>query len=170
MIVKLVRPWLSHDARPRGASISTIVLHHDAGSSAAGTIRYLRRVPASYHYIVERDGTIYKCVPTSGRAWHAGVSHGPQGPGVNSYSIGVCLSNLGGLNGRFEPYPKAQTDAARALIAQLAKVIPTIRYITTHRLITSRKVDPARFDFLEFARTTSLQPWRHAPLKREWNG
>ena len=132
------------------------------------TIRYLQSVfvRASYHYLIERDGVVFKCVPASKRAWHAGIARGPFGKDVNSYSLGIAFANKG--NG--EAYTVAQKVACAELIAELKRQFPKLKYLTSHRLITSRKIDPAHFDFEDFAKTVDLEPWRDASLHREWNG
>lgn len=171
--------WLLHNHRPSGTRITTIVLHHDAGASDSSGLQYLINVwrkytgkgsiAASYHYYIGRDGTITKCVPVSERAWHAGVSRGPNGGDVNNYSIGICLAN----RGDGEPYPKAQIEAAQWLCKTLEIGVPTLKWITTHRLCcepAGRKIDPAHFDFLDFVHHMDipLEPWRAAG--RSWNG
>lgn len=161
--------WLKHSNRSHGARVSTIVLHHDAGASALSTINYLRKplTLASYHYLIERDGVIWKCVPGTKKAWHAGLSRGPFGENVNDYSIGICLSNRGTGS---EPYPEAQIASALWLIDQVKLAYPSLKYITTHRLITRRKIDPAGFDFKTFAVGSRLKPWMDESLGRPWNG
>lgn len=170
MQIVTIDPWLKHNSRPTGTRISTIVLHHTAGASAESTIQYQRSplVRSSYHYIIERDGTIYKCVPVSERAWHAGISKGPEGSDVNNYSIGISLANRG--NG--EAYPFEQVLACQELIDELWSKIPSLRFITTHRLIApGRKIDPKAFAFHNFAKTrTRLQPWRNPNRSDEWDG
>lgn len=168
MTVTLKR-LLKHSERPSGTTVTTVVLHHTAGASALSTIEYLRKplVMASYHYIVERDGTVYKCVPASKKAWHCGVSSGPNGKDVNRYSVGVAFAN----KGDGEEYPDAQLVAAGELIRSLRKQFPRLYYITSHRLITKRKIDPAYFDFVKFADgMTGLTTWMDESLRRPWNG
>ena len=166
--MKIVRldPWLKHSERKR--PVSTIVLHHTAGGTAQSTIEHLARplTFASYHYIVDRDGTVYKCVPTTAKAWHCGVSNGPQGRDVNQYSIGIALAN----KGDGEDYPAVQVSSALELVGALIKADRHIRWITSHRLITKRKVDPANFAFKSFAQKATLMPWRDDRLGREWDG
>ena len=168
MTVIPVHPWLKHNDRRAGTVPSVVVLHHTAGASAMSTVRYLWNplVRASYHYVIERDGTVFKCVPASKRAWHAGVARGPFGKDVNSYSVGIAFAN----KGDGEPYTVAQKAACSELVAGLRKQFPHLKYLTSHRLITKRKIDPFAFDFEAFARTTDLEPWRDESLGRKWNG
>ena len=178
-MIKSTPHWLLHNERPLAARVTTIVLHHDAGASDKAGLQYLinvwRRykgknsIAASYHYYVGRDGTVTKCVPISKRAWHMGVSVGPSGPDVNDYSIGVCLAN----RGDGEDYPDVQVDAARRLCRTLAIGVPSLKWISTHRLTcepNGRKVDPAMFDFLAFHKSLyiPLEKWRIG--ERPWNG
>lgn len=180
---KIVRvdPWLPHSARPSGTVVDTVVLHHTGGASAESTIRWLRGPwsaalnrfmgrSASYHAVFERDGTCYKCVPLSQKAWHAGRSNGPHGPDVNRYSVGIALANRG--NG--EEYPEAQLMACASYIRfELPKQFSGLEFVTTHRLITGRKVDPAHFGFIEFCDSRlgdQLAPWMDEGLGRPWDG
>lgn len=162
-----VEPWLKHSGRG-GKNVTCIVLHHTAGASALSTINYLRNplVMASYHYVIERDGKVYKCVPVGSKAWHAGLSNGPDGRNVNSYSVGIAFAN----KGDGEPYPQAQVDSALALISELRRTNPTIVWITAHRLITNRKIDPKGFGFKAFAAKTGLVKWMDDVLGRGWDG
>ena len=178
MKIERTANWLLSNERPHG-KVTTIVLHHDGSANDKGGLNYLVALwraygkgkgtkAASYHFYIGRDGTITKCVPISRRAWHCGVSTGPNGEDVNDYSIGVCLANKG--NG--EPYPDAQIKAALWLCnTPLYVGQPGLRYITTHRLIcepNGRKVDPAHFDFLKFWAQTKFDRWRIEG--RDWNG
>jgi N-acetylmuramoyl-L-alanine amidase len=149
-------------SRRRRAPITTIVLHSTAGGSATSSIAWLRKIGLSYHYVIERDGTIYKCVPTGREAFHAGRSVGPSGSGVNRYSIGIAFANYN--NG--EALTDAQLQAHRELVNTLWGVIPTIRYITTHRICSwKRKTDPKGYDprehflFTRLWRAGDHQPW-----------
>lgn len=109
-----------------------IVLHYTAGSSAAGTRRYFDNlhlesgraqlrtggdVNVSAHYLVDRDGTIYKLMPEDRMARHA--------IGVNHIAIGI--ENVG--DDKKWPLTDAQVSANVALIRDL-----TARFPITHLL------------------------------------
>lgn len=151
--------WLV--SRSRTKPPSTIVLHATAGGSAASSIEWLQKIGLSYHYLIDRDGTVFKCVPTTRVAFHAGVSDGPAGLYVNSYSIGIAFAN----RNDGEKIAVAQIAACKQLIADLARATPTLRYLTTHYAITvrpdghARKTDPVGFDHLNEVRGR-LQLWK----------
>jgi N-acetylmuramoyl-L-alanine amidase len=148
----IVEKWLP--SRARTAPVTTIVFHGTAGATANSSIDWLRFIGLSYHYIIERDGTVFKCVPTSRQALHAGVSVGPDGSNVNRYSIGVCFANR--EDGR-EPITDAQLQSAAELCREIVRAIPTIKWITTHKAIAPRrKSDPRMFNITAFARLLRL--------------
>ena len=158
--------WLKHSER--NAVVTTVVLHATAGATAQSSIDWLRKplVLASYHYIIERDGTVFKCVPLSKKAWHCGISNGPDGRNVNAYSVGIAFAN----KNDGEPVTFEQTLSAQALIGQLRGQFLQLEHITTHRLITSRKSDPKGFGFYNFAKKqTRLKPWMDVSLNRGWD-
>lgn len=136
--------WLP--SRGRGKEkLSTIVLHSTAGASAVSSYNWLKKIGLSYHYIIERDGTVLKCAPLGKVAYHAGISEGPDGRDVNRYSIGICLAN----KNDGEPYPEAQVLALYWLIKVLEKGYPNLKWLTTHYGIApKRKTDPQCFDFI----------------------
>ena len=102
--------------------------------------------PVSSHFTVGRDGSIVMNVSTFARSWHAGVSVGPNGrKGLNDDTVGIELVNL---NDGKDPYPEAQIQALRGLIAELRRRFPTIAYLASHEYIAQppgRKNDPKAF-------------------------
>ncbi len=145
-------------------------MHSTAGASAASSVAWLRRgdVMASYHYIIERDGAITKCVPTGRQAWHAGKSYGWDGANCNGYTVGIAFANR---NDGVERVTAAQETAAEVLIRELMKYERSLRYISTHRLVSpGRKNDPRAWDFRKFADRFmgELVPWK--PQSQGWNG
>lgn len=159
-----------------------IVLHYTAGSSAQGSAIYLTRpdVSASAHIVIGRDGSVFQLVPFHIEAWHAGQSCYAGRFGLNRYSIGIELDNLGRLQrrdqlfvaecGRVVPpgevfsrvmngeltywhaYTREQIRVLREICALLEKTYP-IRDVVGHSAITRRKQDPG--PALEFA----LEQW-----------
>ncbi len=157
MTIEHITPQLA--SRP-GNRPRVLLLHATAGGSALSSISWLRKIGLSYHYVIERDGLVYKCVNTSRVAFHAGVSVGPFGKYVNNYSIGVALANRN--DGREQPTPQ-QLDSTRILSDTLAKYIPTIQYVTGHFLVSpGRKTDPKMLDVAAFAASMNqeVMPWR----------
>lgn len=86
--------------------VSLIVMHGTAGESAMSSVEWLDRPDskhrASYHYIIDRDGTIYRHTAPSLIAYHAGDSCWPnptkyppgnRGLSVNSISLGIAFAN-----------------------------------------------------------------------------
>lgn len=144
--------WSPNCNSRKGADITAIVLHHTASAGDARAIaRYFQNPQAqvSSHYVVDRDGTVIRCVPDDKRAWHAGPSHFAGEDNVNDFSIGIEICNRGdGL----EPYPPEQVAAVTRLVAHLADRyrIPLGR-ITRHRDVAipaGTKIDPSdNFDF-----------------------
>jgi len=159
MVIKKVLNWLP--SRLMGRPPSTIVVHASAGASALSSINWLKKIGLSYHFIIDRDGTIYKCVPVGPPArvaYHAGKSIGPEGANVNGYSIGVCFAN----KNDGEPYTNEQEQAMIDLCRLIKQAYPTIKWLTTHRLIAPRrKTDPFNWKFLlAVAQSLNLTPWR----------
>jgi N-acetylmuramoyl-L-alanine amidase len=76
-----------------------IVQHYTAGYSASSAIDVLTRRGSnvSAHVTVDFDGTITQHVPFNVKAWHAGPSAHMGYTGLNNYSIGIEIVNIGWL-------------------------------------------------------------------------
>lgn len=135
------------NARPEGVKIDTIVLHHTAGSTLAGTVKWftMPESQVSAHFTIGKDGSIVQMVSNYSRAWHAGVSKdSKERDNVNNFSIGIEIVNKGDGS---EPYPPAQVKAVELLCRVLIDWFP-IRQITSHEYIAEpqgRKNDPINY-------------------------
>lgn len=158
MKIRNLPQWLLSRARKRACT--TIVLHASAGSSLAGAVSTLIKRNLSYHYLIEKSGSITKCVPASKVAFHAGKSLGPQRENVNGYSIGISFVNK---NDGKDPVTIEQYIAARDLIIDLRKQFPELKWVTTHYAISpGRKTDPKPMNLAKlraFAKEVGLSPW-----------
>lgn len=81
------------------ASPKFIVLHFTAGWTTEGDINTLAKSdrPASAHGVLSREGAWTQIVPFDTIAWHAGPSKSHGYVGLNNYSIGIEVSNIGYL-------------------------------------------------------------------------
>ena len=148
-----------------------IVLHYTAGTSAESSALFLTRpdVSASAHLVIGRDGEVFQLVPFNIEAWHAGKSWYAGRGGLNRYSIGIELDNLGKLRfsgnlfiaecGRVVTPDEVYTDCSgdsptywhrytarqirvlREICTLLEETYP-IRDVVGHSVITPRKIDP----------------------------
>ena len=131
---------------PRRSPISAVVLHDTGGKTAAGALAWFAKIESgvSSHYVIDRDGTIYRCVPEALRAWHAGMSQLWGRDDVNDFSVGVELVDENDA----EPYPLAQLVAAVDLVADCCARhrIPLNRIVGHQHIATpyGRKSDPGR--------------------------
>lgn len=126
--------YLPSNDRPAGIEVDTVILHATAGASLRSSYLYLRGLKsnqASYHAGADRDGTVYKMVPLSKRAWHAGVCFrgiGRDSKDVNSYSLGFAFAN----RNDGERVTEDQREAARAWILTAKAQYPGLKYLTDH--------------------------------------
>ena len=83
-------PSPNHDDRPDGARVDMLILHYTGMRSGAAAIERLCDPAAkvSAHYMVEEDGRVFRLVPETHRAWHAGISHWRGATGLNARSSG----------------------------------------------------------------------------------
>jgi N-acetylmuramoyl-L-alanine amidase len=95
-----------------------IVQHYTAGYTAQSAINTLVRKGSgvSAHVVVDLDGTITQLVPFNVRAWHAGPSSHMGYNGLNNYSIGIEIVNIGWMrqtsNGQYQDsYGNIRSDS-----------------------------------------------------------
>jgi len=167
--------WLAHRPR-RGATVDTVVLHATGVDDCDSCLCELREKGLSYHYLIDRDGIVHKCVPYSAVAFHAGNSYGPheQSRGtpadqdshhnfvemtsVNEYSVGVCFVNR---DDGLDCVTQEQFDACVAVLQDLRTGLPKLRYVTTHAIVSPGRVtDPCAIDPESVARRVGLEVWR----------
>jgi len=132
-----------------GRKIDTIIIHssYDATGAdpfnASGIIQEYQNYGVSAHYLIGRDGTIYRLVQEKDIAYHAGVSSVPDGrTGVNAFSIGIEL-----INTKTDQMTAQQYEALKSLISDIRGRY-TIKYVLGHNQIApSRKDDPWNFEW-----------------------
>ena len=75
----------------RALPVSMIVLHYTGMPDAQSALDRLTSPEArvSSHYLVDEDGSIYRLVDETKRAWHAGKSRWRGITDVNSASVGI---------------------------------------------------------------------------------
>ncbi len=125
----------------RRLPVSMIVLHYTETKDCAQALRILSDPaaahPVSSHWVIDRDGTVYRLVDESKRAWHAGVSFWDGITDCNSASVGIELVNNGA-----EAFPQPQMESLAELCAAIMRR-HAIRHIVGHSDIApGRKRDP----------------------------
>lgn len=129
--------------------IDTIIIHssYDALGDdpfiMSGIVKEFKEYGVSAHYLIGRDGTIYRLVEDKNIAWHAGVSKVPDGrTGVNGFSIGIEV-----VNTKSDKFTADQYSALNKLIGQLKEKYD-IKYVLGHNQIApGRKDDPWNIDW-----------------------
>ncbi len=150
------RPSPNHGPRRAGAPVDILLLHYTDMARAADAVDRLCDPAAqvSAHYVIGEDGAVWRLVPESQRAWHAGVSWWAGYGDINSRSIGVELSNPGHSHG-YRPFPEPQMAALEALCRDILArhPIPPHRVLGHSDVSPGRKIDPGhRFDWRRLAR------------------
>jgi N-acetyl-anhydromuramyl-L-alanine amidase AmpD len=112
-----------------------VVLHYTGGRSADATWRYFNKtrlsttrrkltkggaLNVSAHFLVDRDGTVYRLMPETTMARHC--------IGLNHLALGI--ENVG--NGTDYPLTRAQLESNVALLKHLKALYPTIEYLIGH--------------------------------------
>ncbi len=132
-------------ARKAGAVIDTLVLHYTGMQSGGAALDRLRDPEAqvSSHYLVEEDGRVFRLVPESLRAAHAGISFWQGRRMLNDSSIGIEIVNPGHEWG-YRPFPEAQVAAVEHLCRRILSrhPIPPLRVVAHSDVAPDRKQDP----------------------------
>lgn len=149
------RPSPNHNERPAGTPIDILLLHYTGMQTAQAAIDRLCDPAAevSAHYTIDEDGSIYRHVPETRRAWHAGRSHWAGETDINGRSIGIELVNPGHEFG-YRPFPEAQLSALIPLAGDIVArhEIPAARVLGHSDVAPGRKQDPGElFDWARLA-------------------
>jgi N-acetylmuramoyl-L-alanine amidase len=145
----------NHGARNNPARIDLLVLHYTGMTSAEAALDRLCDPGAkvSAHYVVEEDGRIWRLVPETRRAFHAGRSCWEGESDLNAVSIGIEIVNPGHQWG-YRAFPDAQMASVERLCLELMSrhPIPPYRVVGHSDIAPDRKSDPGElFDWPRLA-------------------
>jgi N-acetylmuramoyl-L-alanine amidase len=135
------RPSPNHAPRPSPGRVDLLILHYTGMTSAAAALERLCAPAAqvSAHYLVEEDGTVWRLVDETRRAWHAGRAFWAGATNINDRSIGIELVNPGHEHG-YRPFPEAQLTALEMLCREILARHP----ITPERVLGHSDIAPER--------------------------
>ncbi|NYT79088.1 1,6-anhydro-N-acetylmuramyl-L-alanine amidase AmpD [Alcaligenaceae bacterium] len=127
---------------PEVADLFTNQLNYDSHP----WLERLRGLHVSAHFFIRRDGSVIQFVPTSLRAWHAGVSQFEHRERCNDFSLGIELEGTDTT-----PF----TDEQYSTLNRLTHVLRTrhpLRAVRGHEHIApGRKTDPGPcFDWARY--------------------
>ncbi len=159
--------------RTAPARIDMLILHYTGMESAAAALERLCDPAArvSAHYLVEEDGTLWRLVPESRCAFHAGRSFWAGETDLNHVAIGIEIANPGHEWG-YRPFPPPQMAAVETLCRDILarRSIPPDRILGHSDIAPDRKSDPGElFDWPRLARAGIgiwPQPSPLAPARR----
>lgn len=158
-------PSPNQDDRPDGAPVDMLILHYTGMRSGAAALDRLCDPAAkvSAHYVVEEDGRVFRLVPETHRAWHAGISHWRGATGLNARSIGIEVVNPGHEHG-YRPFAALQMaalcDLCRAILAR--HPIPAWNVVGHSDVAPDRKKDPGEFFDWEGLAANGVGLWPRA--------
>lgn len=110
--------------RKVGVRVDTVLIHHTASMDSWPTVEWLcsPQSGVSAHYVVTNGGGVYRLVPESMKAWHAGKGRLPWETcpdyDFNHRSIGIEIVNPGdGVT----PFTEAQYRALAWLVPDIVR-------------------------------------------------
>lgn len=137
-----------HEAPTTPRTIDTIILHSTYYASGDpylidGVLEQFKTYGVSSHYLIGRDGTVFRLVEDADVAYHAGVGVMPDGrTGINRFSIGIEINNTKTVGPT-----EAQYDALAMLVRHLQSKYPITAILGHGDVAVGRKTDPWRLDW-----------------------
>jgi len=133
----------------KARAIDTIVLHSSYNSlggdpySVEKMVSIYESYGVSAHYLIDRNGMVYRLVRDQDVAYHAGVSTMPDGrKSVNDFSLGIEMMNTEEGN-----FTRDQYEAVQTLVETLKKKYPIKSIVGHGEIAPGRKTDPWNFDW-----------------------
>ncbi|MEO1026031.1 MAG: N-acetylmuramoyl-L-alanine amidase [Pseudomonadota bacterium] len=151
----------------RRGAVELVVLHYTAMYSAEAALERLcdSEAEVSAHYLIAKDGALYRLVDEKYRAWHAGAGRWAGRDDVNSRSIGIELDNDGA-----GPFAEELMTTLEALLADLLERhdLHAKAVIGHSDLAPERKRDPGpHFDWARLAEK-GLSVWPEPALRGDF--
>lgn len=81
-----------------------VIFHHTCSYNLKNTASYFKSEGVDIHFLVGHDGAVIQMVPLNKAAAHAGNSSWGGYSGLNNYSIGVEVINIGPLTKKGEKF------------------------------------------------------------------
>ena len=138
------RPSPNFGQRRGNAAVDLIVLHYTAMADADAALKRLcdPEAEVSAHYLIAKDGQVFRLVDEKHRAWHAGIGSWAGHDDVNSRSIGIELDNAGD-----EPYTEPLMASLIQLLAGLLERhdLPPKAVLGHSDIAPDRKSDPGPY-------------------------
>ena len=141
--------------------IKFIIIHYTGMQSERESIKRLcnPKIKVSSHFLINKNGKIFRLVDDNRIAWHAGISYWGKYKNLNKNSIGIELVNKGHQFG-YTNFSKKQISSLILICRKLIKKYKIKqRNIVGHSDIAPlRKNDPGE----KF-------PWKQLSKKKYWN-
>lgn len=139
--MNIIETNLSFGSMSKRKKTNRIILHHAAASTCdAATIHRWHKAKgwsgAGYHFLVRKDGKIYRLRPEDKVGAHAS--------GNNSDSLGICFEG----NFQTETMGQTQINAGKELVAHLKNKY-NISKVQKHKDVGSTACPGANFPFVE---------------------
>lgn len=143
---------------PRSAKKIDLVVIHSTEGSMPGCLEWLtsRAAQASSHYLIARDGSVYRLVAESAKAWHAGQSIWRGRSDVNQFSIGIELEDVDEADAI--PFTDAQYAALAELVRDIRVRHGPIPCAGHSDVSPGRKLDPG--PLFEWSRVPQQEPFK----------
>jgi N-acetylmuramoyl-L-alanine amidase len=160
--VRHARPWTSSIAHRQISTSGRCRCRSSSSITPACPTARARSTEAkvSAHYCVDEDGTVYKLVDETKRAWHAGRSYWRGVTDINSASVGIEVVNPGHEFG-YRPFPDEQIAALIPLVSDIKERhgISRGNVVAHSDIAPARKEDPGElFPWSAFAKRRLALP------------
>jgi len=144
------------------SSIKLVIIHYTGMQSERESIKRLCNPlsKVSAHYLVNRNGKIFKLVEDDRIAWHAGKSCWKKYSNLNKNSIGIELINKGHQYG-YTSFKKKQISTLVKLCKILKKKykIKSKNFLGHSDIAPLRKIDPGEKFPWEFLSMEKIGVW-----------
>ena len=151
--------YLSPNYQPRSprATINMLIIHHTAEDLDTSLNLLTDKVKnVSAHYLIAKDGTMFRLVPEEFEAYHAGTSYWQGRMRLNNYSIGIELENSG-KEAFTEPQMQALVKLATDIIARYN--IPIENVLSHSDIASARKQDPSKYFDWQYLAEQGIGLW-----------
>ncbi len=151
--------YLSPNYQPRSprVPVDILIIHHtaeDLDTSLSLLTDKTKNVSA--HYLIAKDGAVFRLVPEEFEAYHAGRSYWQGRMGLNNYSIGIELENSG-KEAFTEPQIQALVELTTDIVSRYN--IPSENVLGHSDIAPGRKRDPSEYFDWKYLAQQGIGVW-----------